>query len=123
MKRLYALLACIGAMFPVLVMLPGIAKAQTNAITLSCVFQGAGELQRTITVDLQRKQVTDGYSGYKVYPLKEVTDSVVRWHEVDSNISSDNELDRGTGNLTRQMVQGGQAFIWTYACQRIQKQF
>ena len=123
MKRLCALLVCTGAMFPVLVM-PGISKAQTNQITLSCVFQGAGALKKTITVDLQKNKVTNGYSDYKVYPIKEVTDSVVKWHEANPGaFSSENELDRITGDLTRHIVQQGQAFVWTYSCQRIQKQF
>lgn len=124
MKRLCAPLVYTGVMFLVLIM-PGISKALANQITLSCVFQGAGALKKTITVDLQKNTVTNGYSNYKVSPIKQVTDSVVKWHEEISATASsiENELDRITGDLTSHIVQGGQSVVWTYSCQRIQKQF
>lgn len=122
MKRFCAPLVFTGIMLSVLGM-SGVSRAQTSPIALSCVFQGAGGLEKTITIDLKNNKVTNGYSDYKVYPIKEVTDSVVRWHEASPDVSSENELDRTSGNLTRRIVQQGQAFVWTYACRRVQKQF
>jgi hypothetical protein len=120
MKPVRQLLMCFAGIFSAFVT-PAISEARADPIALSCVFQGAGGLRSSISVDLQKNTVTDGYSNFQSFPIKEITDSVVKWHEEIPDFSTDNELNRTTGDLVKHIVAQGQAFVWNYSCQRTQK--
>jgi hypothetical protein len=99
----------------------GVSEARADQIAMACVWDSNNSVKSTYTIDLQNKTVTN--SADKTYPILELTDTYVKWHETDANYSGDDELNRISGALTANLVIGGNAVTWTYTCQRVQKQF
>ena len=100
--------------------LSGASEARADEVAMSCVFQGAGATKVSWIFDLQKKTVTN--SANVTFPILELTDSTVKWHEESPDYKADDELNRISGNLVANMAMGGTAFTWTYACQRVQRQ-
>lgn len=96
------------------------SEARADEVAMSCVFQGAGSTKVSWIFDLQKKTVTN--SANVTFPILELTDTYVTWHEESPDYKADDKLDRVTGNLVSTMVMGGSGFTWTYACQRVQRQ-